>query len=255
MAKAQAAKKTGPRSRGARAAPAARSLRRGGASGRRREAGGRRRRRSARLRPPAKAPAARGGRRHRRRRSRAATRRAAPAPQAAPRVTAESLAQKQREISVSEFFVKNRHLLGFDNPSKALLTTIKEAVDNSLDACEEAGILPELHDRGPRPRPGGREAGRGADQGRGPLPRGRPGQRPRHRQGPGAEDLRQAALRLEVPPAEAGPRPAGHRHLRGGDVRAAHDRQADPRHEPRGQGARPPTSSTSSSTPARTSRS
>src|SRR5258706_10347074 len=61
------------------------------------------------------------------------------------RATAESLAQKQREISVSEFFVKNRHLLGFDNPSKALLTTIKEAVDNSLDACEEAGILPELH--------------------------------------------------------------------------------------------------------------
>ena len=61
------------------------------------------------------------------------------------RVTAETLAQKQREISVSEFFVKNRHLLGFDNPSKALLTTIKEAVDNSLDACEEAGILPELH--------------------------------------------------------------------------------------------------------------
>jgi DNA topoisomerase-6 subunit B len=60
------------------------------------------------------------------------------------RATAESLAQKQREISVSEFFVKNRHLLGFDNPSKALLTTIKEAVDNSLDACEEAGIVPEL---------------------------------------------------------------------------------------------------------------
>jgi DNA topoisomerase VI subunit B len=60
------------------------------------------------------------------------------------RATAESMAQKQREISVSEFFVKNRHLLGFDNPSKALLTTIKEAVDNSLDACEEAGILPEL---------------------------------------------------------------------------------------------------------------
>jgi DNA topoisomerase-6 subunit B len=67
-----------------------------------------------------------------------------PPAQKAPRVTAESLAQKQREISVSEFFVKNRHLLGFDNPSKALLTTIKEAVDNSLDACEEAGILPEL---------------------------------------------------------------------------------------------------------------
>jgi DNA topoisomerase-6 subunit B len=45
---------------------------------------------------------------------------------------------------VSEFFTKNRHLLGFDNPQKALLTAIKEAVDNSLDACEEAGILPAL---------------------------------------------------------------------------------------------------------------
>jgi len=54
------------------------------------------------------------------------------------------MATRQREISVSEFFTKNRHLLGFDNPQKALLTTIKEAVDNSLDACEEAGILPEL---------------------------------------------------------------------------------------------------------------
>src|SRR5271165_1030302 len=54
------------------------------------------------------------------------------------------MATRQREISVSEFFTKNRHLLGFDNPAKALLTTVKEAVDNSLDACEEAGILPEL---------------------------------------------------------------------------------------------------------------
>lgn len=58
--------------------------------------------------------------------------------------TAETLAQKQREISVSEFFLKNRHLLGFDSPRKALLTCVKEAVDNSLDACEEAGILPEI---------------------------------------------------------------------------------------------------------------
>ncbi len=60
------------------------------------------------------------------------------------RATAEQMAKGQREISISEFFTKNRHLLGFDNPSKALLTTIKEAVDNSLDACEEAGILPEI---------------------------------------------------------------------------------------------------------------
>src|SRR3984957_12049525 len=60
------------------------------------------------------------------------------------RATAESMAASQRDISVSEFFAKNRHLLGFDNPRKALLTTIKEAVDNSLDACEEAGIVPEI---------------------------------------------------------------------------------------------------------------
>ena len=60
------------------------------------------------------------------------------------RATAESLGKRQREISVAEFFQKNRHLLGFDNPSKALLTATKEAVDNSLDACEEAGILPTL---------------------------------------------------------------------------------------------------------------
>jgi DNA topoisomerase-6 subunit B len=58
--------------------------------------------------------------------------------------TAESMAKAQREISVSEFFAKNRHLLGFDNKRKALLTTVKEAVDNSLDACEEADILPEI---------------------------------------------------------------------------------------------------------------
>jgi DNA topoisomerase-6 subunit B len=75
------------------------------------------------------APAPRGNRRPARERSRA---------------TAQSMAAQQREISVSEFFTKNRHLLGFDSPTKALLTTIKEAVDNSLDACEEAGILPDL---------------------------------------------------------------------------------------------------------------
>jgi DNA topoisomerase-6 subunit B len=60
------------------------------------------------------------------------------------RATAQTMAAAQRDISVSEFFAKNRHLLGFDNPRKALLTTVKEAVDNSLDACEEAGILPEI---------------------------------------------------------------------------------------------------------------
>jgi len=60
------------------------------------------------------------------------------------KVTAHDLAKKQQDIGVAEFFARNRHLLGFDNKRKALMTTIKEAVDNSLDACEEADILPEI---------------------------------------------------------------------------------------------------------------
>jgi DNA topoisomerase-6 subunit B len=57
---------------------------------------------------------------------------------------AVKLGEKQRAVSVAEFFERNRHLLGFDNKRKALLTVVKEAVDNSLDACEEARILPEI---------------------------------------------------------------------------------------------------------------
>ncbi len=61
-----------------------------------------------------------------------------------PGKTAEEMALDQKEISVAEFFEKNRHLLGFDNPAKALITVVKEGVDNALDACEEAGKLPHL---------------------------------------------------------------------------------------------------------------
>src|ERR687888_1697649 len=67
-----------------------------------------------------------------------------PAAPPKPAVSAVEMGARQREISVSEFFTKNRHLLGFDNPRKALLTCVKEAVDNALDACEEAGILPDV---------------------------------------------------------------------------------------------------------------
>ncbi|MBI4895590.1 MAG: DNA topoisomerase VI subunit B [Candidatus Aenigmarchaeota archaeon] len=62
----------------------------------------------------------------------------------ASRKTAEEMGKEQKEISISEFFEKNKHLLGFDNPTKALLMCVKEAVDNSLDACEESGILPDI---------------------------------------------------------------------------------------------------------------
>src|SRR4026208_249144 len=70
----------------------------------------------------------------------------AKAPTPAPRAgsSAAEMGARQREISVSAFFTKNRHLLGFDNPRKALLTCVKEAVDNALDAAEEAGILPDV---------------------------------------------------------------------------------------------------------------
>ncbi len=46
--------------------------------------------------------------------------------------------------STAEYFAKNLQQVGFSSPLKAVLTTLKEAVDNSLDACEEAGLLPEI---------------------------------------------------------------------------------------------------------------
>ncbi len=61
------------------------------------------------------------------------------------RTKAHELAEKQREISISEFFTKNRHLLGFDKLTRALLMAVKEAVDNSLDACDETNVLPEIY--------------------------------------------------------------------------------------------------------------
>lgn len=55
----------------------------------------------------------------------------------AGKTIADDLANKHKSISIAEFFEKNRHLLGFDSKIKAMLTCVKEAVDNSLDACEE----------------------------------------------------------------------------------------------------------------------
>ena len=61
------------------------------------------------------------------------------------KTVADELAKKQKEISVSEFFERNKHILGFDSPIRALITSVKEAVDNALDACEEASILPDIY--------------------------------------------------------------------------------------------------------------
>src|SRR6056297_1090069 len=58
---------------------------------------------------------------------------------------AEELAESQQAISIAEFFEKNKHMLGFDSGARGLVTAVKEAVDNSLDAAEEAGILPDIY--------------------------------------------------------------------------------------------------------------
>ena len=62
---------------------------------------------------------------------------------AAPTI-AEELAANQRAISIAEFFEKNKHMLGFDSGARGLVTAVKEAVDNALDATEEAGIKPDI---------------------------------------------------------------------------------------------------------------
>ena len=61
------------------------------------------------------------------------------------KITAHDLAKKQKEISVAEFFERNKHILGFGNQTRALITSVKEGVDNALDACEDANILPDIY--------------------------------------------------------------------------------------------------------------
>ncbi len=50
-----------------------------------------------------------------------------------------------KEHSVAEFFKKNRHMLGYSGKVRSLTTAVHELVTNSLDACEEAGILPDVY--------------------------------------------------------------------------------------------------------------
>ncbi len=61
-----------------------------------------------------------------------------------PEDMADKMAKDMKEVSVAEFFEKNRHLLGYENPTKSLLTVVKEAVDNALDATTEAEMLPDI---------------------------------------------------------------------------------------------------------------
>jgi len=64
------------------------------------------------------------------------------------------------QISPSEFFYRNRDLAGFSNPTRSLYTAVREFVENSLDACDQKGILPDVHisikpvdDEKPDPKP------------------------------------------------------------------------------------------------------
>ena len=57
---------------------------------------------------------------------------------------AEEQAKEMKEISPAEFFEKNRHFLGYENPVKSLLTVVKEAIDNSLEFTCDSGILPDI---------------------------------------------------------------------------------------------------------------
>ena len=61
------------------------------------------------------------------------------------KITAHELAKKQKEISVAEFFERNKHILGFGNSTRALMTSVKEGIDNALDSCEEVNILPDIY--------------------------------------------------------------------------------------------------------------
>jgi DNA topoisomerase-6 subunit B len=124
-------------------------------------------------------------------------------PKAPPKETAATMAGRIREISISEFFAKNRHLLGFDNPLKSLLTAVREGVDNALDACEEAGILPEVVVQITEETPA--------------------------RFRVSIEDNGPGILKSHLPsisPPQAKPRPTRDRYLRSGYVRANDDRKS-----------------------------
>lgn len=58
-----------------------------------------------------------------------------------------------RDIESTEFFYDNMEMVGFENPARALVISVKEAVDNAIDACEDLEVLPEidvtLRDRDP----------------------------------------------------------------------------------------------------------
>ena len=56
-----------------------------------------------------------------------------------------TIKEKFNQISPSEFFYRNRDMAGFSNPTRSLYTAVREFVENGLDACDQKGILPDIH--------------------------------------------------------------------------------------------------------------
>ncbi|RLE70549.1 MAG: DNA topoisomerase VI subunit B [Thermoprotei archaeon] len=52
--------------------------------------------------------------------------------------------EKYSQLSPSEFFYRNREVAGFSNPVRAVYQTVRELVENALDATEMYGLLPEV---------------------------------------------------------------------------------------------------------------
>jgi len=57
----------------------------------------------------------------------------------------KSMRETFRSLSAAEFFYRNREIAGFSNPSRALYQTVRELVENALDACDSHEILPSLY--------------------------------------------------------------------------------------------------------------
>ncbi|MGD0728896.1 MAG: DNA topoisomerase VI subunit B [Candidatus Micrarchaeaceae archaeon] len=60
---------------------------------------------------------------------------------------AEEIFKEFKEHSIAEFFKKNRQMLGYSGKVRSLVTVVHEYVTNSLDACEEGNILPDIEVR------------------------------------------------------------------------------------------------------------
>src|SRR2546427_2579698 len=70
-----------------------------------------------------------------------------------------TVAEVFQEISAADFFYRNRDIAGFTSPSRSIYSTVRELVENSLDACETGGIPPDIyvrlsHESGPLDGPG-----------------------------------------------------------------------------------------------------